>query len=226
MANVSSSILGDANIINLREIPISDARSEVLDFLVRGEQIIKCFHTIRDQVIFTNKRVFVVNVQGLVGKKISFFSYPYSKVQYFGIQTAGVLDLDSELVLAFNDGNRLQFDFSSQVDTYTIARVAQAIAESDSIALPDGAIGSTEPDMKNYKDIGGLCSANIETKAYVAAVPAEADSVDETAKEAHFEVRPAERLRCPVCGKEQSSKRSACQNCGVKFIFDNETAEA
>jgi len=58
----------------------------------------------------------VVNVQGITGKKISYFSYPYSKVQYYGIETAGVLDIDSELVLAFSNGARLQFDFKSQVD--------------------------------------------------------------------------------------------------------------
>ena len=67
-------------------------------------------------MVFTNKRVFVVNVQGITGKKVSCFSYPYSKVQYWGIETAGVLDIDSELVLAFNDGNRLQFDFKTKVD--------------------------------------------------------------------------------------------------------------
>ena len=56
-----------------------------------------------------------------------------------------------------------------------------------------------------------------------ASAPTRAASVDETGKQAHFSARPEERLFCPVCGKEQSSKRSACQNCGAKFVFDNET---
>lgn len=116
MANVSSGILGDANLFNLKEISISQIRPEVDSFFVSGEEIVQCFQTIRDQVIFTNKRVFVVNVQGITGKKVSYFSYPYSKVQYWGIETAGVLDIDSELVLVFNDGNRLQFDFKAKVD--------------------------------------------------------------------------------------------------------------
>ena len=116
MATMSSGILGDGNLLNLKPIAVSQVRSEVTDFFVSGETIVQCFQTVRDQVIFTNKRVFVVNVQGITGKKISYFSYPYSKVQYFGIETAGVLDIDSELVLVFNDGNRLQFDFKAQVD--------------------------------------------------------------------------------------------------------------
>ncbi len=121
MATVSSGIVMDANIMNLKAIKNSDVRSEVPSLLVEGESIVSAFQTVRDQVIFTNKRVFVVNVQGLTGKKTSYFSYPYSKVQYFGIETAGVFDIDSELVLAFSNGVRLQFDFRSNVNIREIS---------------------------------------------------------------------------------------------------------
>lgn len=116
MANVSSGILSDANLLNLKAIPVSQVRPEVETFFVSGEEIHQCFRTVRDQVVFTNKRILVVNVQGITGKKISYFSYPYSKVQYFGVETAGLLDIDSEMKLVFSDGTRLQFDFKSQVD--------------------------------------------------------------------------------------------------------------
>lgn len=69
MASVSSSIALDANLLNLKEISPSQIRPEVNDFMVDGETIIQCFMTVRDQVIFTNKRVFVVNVQGITGKR-------------------------------------------------------------------------------------------------------------------------------------------------------------
>lgn len=122
MATVNTGIFGDSNTFNLKEINIDKVRSEVLDFFVPGEEIISAFETIRDQVVFTNKRILVVNVQGITGKKRSYLSYPYAKIQYFGIETAGVLDIDSELILAFNDGSTLSFDFKTNVDIVGISR--------------------------------------------------------------------------------------------------------
>ena len=116
MPNISSGINMDANFLNLKAINIKDVRSEVKKLLVEGEEIKCAFKTIRDQVIFTNNRIFVVNVKGVTGKKIAYFSYPYSKIQYYGIETAGFLDIDSELILTFSNGHILQFDFKSNVD--------------------------------------------------------------------------------------------------------------
>ncbi len=116
MPTVSSGIMTDSNFLNLKAIDSNEIRSEVFDLLVDGEQPAAAFKTVRDQVIFTTKRIFVVNVQGITGKKTSYFSYPYSKIQYFGVETAGVLDIDSELILAFSNGAKLSFDFRSSVD--------------------------------------------------------------------------------------------------------------
>ena len=116
MPTVSSGIMTDSNFLNLKAIGMDEIRAEVFDLLVDGEQPAAAFKTVRDQVIFTTKRVFVVNVQGITGKKTSYFSYPYSKIQYFGVETAGLLDIDSELVLAFSNGAKLSFDFRSSVD--------------------------------------------------------------------------------------------------------------
>ena len=104
MATVSSGILFESNAFNLKEISLNNIRQEVNTLLVPDEQIVAAFQTVWDQVVFTTKRLLVVNVKGITGKKIVYFTYPYSKVQYFGIETAGLLDIDCELLLAFNDG--------------------------------------------------------------------------------------------------------------------------
>lgn len=126
MPVIGSGIIGDSNTFNLKQIDLSKVRKEVLDFLVGGEDMVQAFETIRDQVIFTTKRILVVNVQGITGKKKSYISYPYSKVQYFGVESAGLLDIDSELILAFNDGSKLSFDFRSNVD---IIKISKCIAQ-------------------------------------------------------------------------------------------------
>ena len=116
MARISSGIRLDSNFLNLKAMDKSEIRKEIPELLVEKELILSAFKTVRDQVIFTNKRFFVVNVQGITGKKISYFSYPYSKVQYYGIETAGLVDIDSELFLRFMDGTTLQFDFKTSVN--------------------------------------------------------------------------------------------------------------
>ena len=121
MATVSSGIATESNFMNLKEISLNDIRKEVYDLLINGEQPVAAFKTARDQVIFTTKRIFVVNVQGITGKQTSYFSYPYSKVQFFGVETAGVLDIDCELILAFSNRTTLTFDFKSNVDIRKIS---------------------------------------------------------------------------------------------------------
>ena len=123
MPTVSSGILKESNFANLKSINQNDIRKEIYDLLVRDEQVVAAFKTIRDQVIFTTKRILVVNVQGLTGKKTSYFTYPFSKVQYFGVETAGVWDADSELVLVFSNGGTLSFDFTSSVDIRKISAI-------------------------------------------------------------------------------------------------------
>lgn len=121
MPTINTGIKTDSQLLNLKEISLGEVRQEVNQLLVPNEEIIAAFKTIRDQVLFTTKRIFVINVQGITGKKTSYFSYPYSKIQYFGVETAGVLDIDSELVVAFSDGTVLQFDFKAKVDIRRIS---------------------------------------------------------------------------------------------------------
>ena len=123
MKSISSGIRLDSNFLNLKSIDVKEVREEIPELLVEKERIISAFKTVRDQVVFTNKRIFVINVQGITGKKVSYFTYPYSKIQYYGIETAGLIDIDSELVLKFNDGTTLQFDFRSSVNIKEINQI-------------------------------------------------------------------------------------------------------
>ena len=77
---------------NLKPINKESVRGEVMGLLVNGEEIAYAFQTVRDQLIFTNKRIIAVDVQGITGKRKSFTTLPYSKIQYFSIQTPGFME--------------------------------------------------------------------------------------------------------------------------------------
>lgn len=113
------------SVFNLKPISLAEVREEVAVLLTPNEQMICAFKTIRDQLIFTNKRVISVDVQGLTGTKKSYSSLPYSKVQYFGIQTPSVMEVvpDSELVLVFANGMQTRFEFKGGVDIGLIGRM-------------------------------------------------------------------------------------------------------
>ncbi len=110
---------------NLKPINLSEVRGEVNGLLVAGEQPILAFKTIRDQLVFTNKRIISVDVQGLTGSKKSFSSMPYSKIQFFSVQTPSVAELvpDSELFLMFSNGFTAKFEFKGNVDIGGIGRM-------------------------------------------------------------------------------------------------------
>lgn len=113
------------SVFNLKPIDLKDVRDEVIGLLVPNEVMVCAFKTIRDQLIFTNKRVISVDVQGLTGSRKSFSSLPYSKVQYFAVQTPSVMEFvpDSELILVFANGMSTRFEFKGTVDIGLIGRM-------------------------------------------------------------------------------------------------------
>lgn len=113
------------NAVFLKLRPVSDSTfsSMIEPMFVPGETILCSFQTVRDGVVFTNKRIFAINVQGITGKKKDFTSLPYSKIQAFSVETAGVLDLDSELELWFAGMGKVKFEFVSRADVSGICRI-------------------------------------------------------------------------------------------------------
>lgn len=98
----------------------------IAPILVSGEEIVRCFQSIRDGVIFTNKRIITVNIQGITGTKKDFTSLPYSRIQAFSVETAGVLDLDSELELWFSGMGCVKLEFIGAAD---ITHLCKMISE-------------------------------------------------------------------------------------------------
>ena len=117
---------------NLSPINVAEVRDEVNGLLINGEMILSAFKTVRDQLIFTNKRIIAVDVQGITGKRKSFSSMPYSKIQFFTVQSPGFMELvpDSELFVMFSNGFTAKFEFKGGVDIGVIGRmISQYVLE-------------------------------------------------------------------------------------------------
>lgn len=113
----------NASFLKLRPVPDSSFKAMVAPLLIDGESVLGAFQSIRDGVVFTTKRIIAINVQGITGKKKDFTSLPYSKIQAFSVETAGVFDLDSELELWFSGMGKVKFEFISQADVAGICRM-------------------------------------------------------------------------------------------------------
>ena len=92
------------------------------ELLTEGEQVIDSYKSMRDGVVFTNKRIIAVNVQGLTGSKKDFTSLPYKNIVAYSIETSGTFDIDSELQIHFSALGRVQFEFTGRTAIVEISK--------------------------------------------------------------------------------------------------------
>lgn len=115
-----SSLLGNAGVADSTELG-----KEYGKLLTEGEQIEIGFKLIRDVFIFTNKRLILVDKQGITGKKIDYLSVIYKSISRFSIETAGHFDLDAELKIWISSevNPSISKRFNKQVNIYDLQRV-------------------------------------------------------------------------------------------------------
>ncbi|WP_141432759.1 PH domain-containing protein [Bacillus sp. 03113] len=89
---IINGLLGNASTVQKDE-----AKKELEPLLIDGEEITAAFKLVRDLIIFTEKRLIIVDKQGITGKKIDYHSIPYKSISHFSVETAGHFDLDAEL---------------------------------------------------------------------------------------------------------------------------------
>lgn len=79
---------------------------DIVDVLAPGEVAVTSYKTLRDSATFTDKRMIIRDVQGLTGKKVELYSIPYSSINMWSTETAGLLfDLSAEVELWTRVGN-------------------------------------------------------------------------------------------------------------------------
>lgn len=96
--------------------------------LLENEQIELGFMLFRDTFMFTNKRLILVDVQGLTGSKVEYKSMPYKSISRFSLETSGTFDLDAELKIWISSENApsVSKKFNKSIDVYEVQKYLAA----------------------------------------------------------------------------------------------------
>jgi hypothetical protein len=98
--------------------------SEYGQLLVDGEIIEAGFAVLRDTFLFTNKRLILIDIQGISGQQIEYLSIPYKNIMKFSIQTGGSFDLNAELMLWIGSETiPLEKKFNKDLNIYEVQKV-------------------------------------------------------------------------------------------------------
>ena len=113
-----NSIMGNAS-----EIEVNAIREEFSEILIEDEKLVRVFKLVRDLFAFTDRRLIVVDKQGITGRKVDYHSIPYKSITHFSFETAGKADLDSEMKIWISGGSfPVKKDFKRGIDVTDVQR--------------------------------------------------------------------------------------------------------
>lgn len=112
-------ILGNASEVSSEKLNEKYGR-----LLVENEEIELGFKLLRDTFMFTNKRLILIDVQGITGSKIEYKSMPYKSISRFSLETSGTFDLDAELKIWISSENipSVSKKFNKSIDVYEVQK--------------------------------------------------------------------------------------------------------
>lgn len=117
---IFSALMGNAGTVSQE-----DLLKKYGQLLTDSEEIEMGFKLIRDTFIFTNKRLILVDVQGITGSKTEYKSIAYKSITRFSVETAGTFDLDAELKIWVSSelNPSIVKQFNKSVNVYDVQRV-------------------------------------------------------------------------------------------------------
>lgn len=115
-----SAILGNAGAVSTEQL-----QKDFAKILIDGEGIEIGFKLLRDTFIFTNRRLILIDKQGITGSKTEYKSIHYKSISRFSVETAGTFELDAELKIWISgEANpSITKQFNKSVDVYEVQKV-------------------------------------------------------------------------------------------------------
>jgi hypothetical protein len=109
---------------NASELELDKVEQELEELLANSEKVEHAYKLIRDLIVFTDKRLLLIDKQGMSGKKVEYHSIPYKSIVHFSIETAGTFDLDAELkVWLSGSPTPVQKKFNKSLNIYKVQSV-------------------------------------------------------------------------------------------------------
>lgn len=109
---------------NACEVKIEELEKNYQNLLFDGETIECGYKVIRDTFMFTSKRLILIDIQGMTGKKVEYHSIPYKSITHFCIESSGHLDLDAELKIWISGTPEpIQKQFNKSIDIYALQAI-------------------------------------------------------------------------------------------------------
>lgn len=114
----------DALMGNASKVDSNKVQDEFSKVLASGERVEHAYQLFRDYLVFTDRRLVLVDKQGLTGSKVEYHSIPYKSITHFSVETAGTFDLDAELKIWISGTSvPLQKRFNRQLSIYEVQAV-------------------------------------------------------------------------------------------------------
>ena len=109
-------ILGNAG-----EMDLEEATEELSTILGQDEHIELAYKLIRDMIILTDRRLILIDKQGMTGRKVEYRSVPYKSITMYTIESTGHFDLDAELKLWISgQHDPISLEFNGKTNIYTM----------------------------------------------------------------------------------------------------------
>ncbi|MFC7303470.1 PH domain-containing protein [Streptomyces monticola] len=109
---------------NAHTVDPGKAQQEYARLLGQGEQVYAAYVLIRDTMLFTDRRLVLIDKQGITGKKVEYHSIPYKSITRFAVETAGHFDLDAELkIWVSSESQPIEKTFTKGVNIYEVQAI-------------------------------------------------------------------------------------------------------
>lgn len=112
-------LLGNASVVSAEKL------NEKYGRLLLDDEVIELgFKLLRDTFMFTNRRLILIDVQGVSGRKVEYLSMPYKSISRFSLETSGTFDLDAELKIWISSENTpsVSKKFNKSIDVYEVQK--------------------------------------------------------------------------------------------------------